>query len=76
MAQPIADGSVSIITGSGQRHPANTEGGDERSYSSRDTERTLLKGDTRSHTLDLELKTCISSELTTVEEGGCLEFNQ
>lgn len=41
--KPRAEGSVSIVTGSGQRDSANTEGGDDRSYSSRDMERTILK---------------------------------
>lgn len=43
VAQPSAEGSVSIVTCSGQCDSANTEGGDDRSYSSRDRERTLLK---------------------------------
>lgn len=73
VAQPSAEGSVSLLTGSGQCDSANAQGGDGRSYSYQDTEQ--IKGDTRLHTLDLELKTCILSELTTVVENGCLEFN-
>lgn len=43
VAQPSAEGSVSIVTGCGQCDPANTEGGDDHSYSSPDTKQTPLK---------------------------------
>lgn len=43
VAQPSAEGSVSTVTGSGHCDSANTEGGDDRSQNSHDTEWTLLK---------------------------------
>lgn len=45
-AQPNVEGSMWVVTGSGQGDFKNTEGGDDCSYSPPNTERTLLKGDT------------------------------
>lgn len=70
MAHPGAEGSVPIVTSC---NSCQHRSGDDRSYRHRvDT----IKGDTLLHTLDLDLKTYISSELTSVAESGCLEFSQ